>query len=62
MCLKYKNMNFYNKWPHPAIYELMPEEQKRPIQICRDCANREAGTKVMNTFENGRQVKRNTFE
>ncbi len=62
MCKKYKRMNFYKKYPHPAVFNIMPKEMQKAITICRDCANREAGTKKKNTFHRGIVTTKNRFE
>ena len=62
MCRRFKKMNFYLKWPHPAIVDLLPESHQGSREICRDCANREAGNKVTNTAQHGRRVTKNKFK
>lgn len=44
MCDKLSKFK-YLKFPHPAIINIMPEESKEGIVICRKCAKRELGSK-----------------
>ena len=45
MCKKIKHQNFYIKYHHGAIIELLPKHMQEPYTICRDCAIREGVVK-----------------
>ena len=47
VCKKYKNQNFYRRFPHGAVIKLLPEKYQEPKTICTDCANRYAGKQVI---------------
>jgi len=41
MCSKY-TMQEYEFTPHKAIINLLPEEYRKPINVCEKCAKRES--------------------
>ena len=44
MCSKRTNQMYSHK-PHPAIVDLLLEEDRKEINICEICARRELGSK-----------------
>ena len=41
MCSKYTSQQ-YESTPHKAIIDLLPDEDKKPMNICIACAKRES--------------------
>ena len=57
MCSKLSKFK-YLKFPHPAVVNIMPEEQQKGLEICRKCAKRELGSKRKDKWEKLHEEKK----